>query len=81
MMKKTIELFSNEISNYRDQLNYKDSFLNKFGDKIDMSDPFYFDNVYIVDSVTGETIRGAQLERDSWKQITNILLKYFHIEI
>lgn len=78
---KSIDIFSNDLSNFNDQLKYKKEFLNKFGLEIDADDPFYFDDVEIIDGVTGETIRGAELEKDTWKQITNILLKYFHIEI
>lgn len=78
---RSIDIFSNDLSNYSDQLKYKKEFLNKFGVEIDADDPFYFDDAEIIDGVTGETIRGAELEKDTWKQITNILLTYFHIEV
>lgn len=78
---RSIDIFSNDLSNYNDQLKYKKEFLNKFGAEIDADDPFYFDDTEIINGVTGETIRGAELEKDTWKQITNILLTYFHIEV
>lgn len=80
-MKEVINIFSDEISNYNDQLKYKQKFLEKFGDKIDADNPFYFDDVDIVDGTTGETIRGAELDRDSWNRITQVLIKYFHLDL
>ncbi len=80
-MKDVINIFSDEISNYNDQLKYKQKFLEKFGDKIDADNPFYFDDVDIVDGTTGETIRGAELDRDSWNRITQVLIKYFHLDL
>lgn len=80
-MKIVMNIFSDEISKYEDQLDYKEKFLEKFGDKIDADDPFYFDDADIVDSTTGETIRGAKLTIDSWNRITNILIKYFHLDL
>lgn len=81
MKRKVINIYSDDISKYEDQLNYKDSFLKKYGDQIDADDPFYFDDADIVDGVTSETIRGAELERDSWNQITKVLVKYFHLDM
>ena len=81
MKRKVIDIYSDDMSKFDDQLNYKDSFLKKYGDKIDANDPFYFDGVDIVDGTTNETIRGANLERDSWNQITKVLIKYFHLDI
>lgn len=81
MKRKVIDIYSDDMSKFCDQLNYKDSFLKKYGDKIDANDPFYFDGADIVDGVTGETIRGAKLDRDSWNQITKVLIKYFHLDI
>lgn len=80
-MEIVMNIFSDEISKYEDQLDYKEKFLEKFGDKIDADDPFYFDDTDIVDSTTGETIRGAKLTIDSWSRITNILIKYFHLDL
>ena len=80
-MEAVMNIFSDEISTYEDQLRYKEKFLNKFGDKIDADDPFYFDNADIVDGTTGETIRGAKIERDSWNRITQVLVKYFHLDL
>ena len=80
MRSKTIDIYSEESSTFTDQLNYKASFLKKFGDKIDSNDPFYFDGVDIVDEY-GKTIKGAKLERDTWKQITDVLFKYFHLDL
>lgn len=80
-MEIVMNIFSDEISKYEDQLDYKEKFLEKFGDKIDADDPFYFDDTDIVDSTTGETIRGARLTIDSWNRITNILIKYFHLDL
>lgn len=80
-MEIVMNIFSDEISKYEDQLDYKEKFLEKFGDKIDADDPFYFDDTDIVDSTTGETIRGAKLTIDSWNRITNILIKYFHLDL
>lgn len=80
-MKAVMNIFSDEISNYEDQLDYKEKFLQKFGDKIDADDPFYFDDADICDGTTGETIRGAKLTIDSWNRITNTLIKYFHLDL
>lgn len=80
MKQVKIDIFSDELSTIKDQLSYKEAFLKKFGDKIDANDPFYFDNVDIVDEY-GETIKGVKLERNSWKQITNVLIKYFHLDL
>ena len=80
-MESVMNIYSDEISNYTDQLKYKKKFLEKFGDKIDASDPFYFDGIDIIDGTTGELIKGAKLERDSWSRTTNILIKYFHLDL
>lgn len=80
-MKAVMNIFSDEISNYEDQLEYKKKFLQKFGSKIDADDPFYFDDIDICDGVTSETIRGAKLTVDSWNRITNTLIKYFHLDL
>lgn len=80
-MKVVLNIFSDEISNYENQLEYKEKFLQKFGDKIDADDPFYFDDDTICDGVTGETIKGAKLTVDSWNRITNVLIKYFHLDL
>ena len=80
-MKTVMNIFSDEISNYEDQLDYKEKFLQKFGDKIDADDPFYFDDADICDGTTSETIRGAKLTIDSWNRITNVLIKYFHLDL
>lgn len=80
-MEAVMNIFSDEISTYEDQLRYKEKFLEKFGDDIDADDPFYFDDIDIVDGTTSETIRGAKLERDSWNRITQVLIKYFHLDL
>lgn len=80
-MKAVMNIFSDEISNYEDQLRYKEKFLEKFGDNIDADDPFYFDGADICDGTTSETIREAKLERDSWNRITQVLIKYFHLDL
>lgn len=80
-MKAVMNIFSDEISNYEDQLRYKEKFLEKFGDNIDADDPFYFDGADICDGTTSETIRGVKLERDSWNRITQVLIKYFHLDL
>ena len=79
---RNFDLFSSETSVRGKQLDYKDAFLKKFGDQIDSAtdDPFYFDGEELVDE-NGETIRGAKLEEDSWKRLTETLLKHFHIEL
>lgn len=81
MKRNVIDIYSDDVSTFNDQLNYKVAFLKKFGDKIDDNDPFYFDGADIVDGVTSETIRGAKLDRDSWNQITKVLIKYFHLDM
>ena len=81
MIKKDVNIFSDEISKYSDQLSYKKKFLEKFGDEIDADDPFYFDGSNIIDGTTGETIRGVQLSVDTWSRITNVLIKYFHLDL
>lgn len=78
---RELNIFSDSISVCNEQLAYKKAFLKKFGNKIDADDPFYFDDVDIVDGVTGETIRGAQLDIDTWNSITRVLIKYFHIDL
>lgn len=80
-MAEVINIFSDEISNYEDQLKYKKKFQEKFSDKIDADDPFYFDDADICDGTTGETIRGAKLTIDSWNRITQVLIKYFHLDL
>lgn len=80
MKRNVINIYSDDISKFEDQLNYKDSFLKKYGDKIDANDPFYFDGADIIDEY-GETIKGAKLERDTWNQITKVLIKYFHLDM
>lgn len=74
-------IYSDEVSKVAEQLIYKDAFLKKFKDNIDANDPFYFDDNEIVDGTTGETIRGAQLEQDTWNKITQVLTNYFHLEV
>lgn len=81
MKRNVIDIYSDDVSTFNDQLNYKAAFLKKFGDKIDDNDPFYFDGADIIDGVTSETIRGAKLDRDSWNQITKVLIKYFHLDM
>ena len=77
---KKIDIYSDEVSNYNDQLLYKNSFLEKYGDKIPSDDPFYFDDVEAVDE-NGETIRGISLNTSTWAEITKVLIRYFHIEL
>ena len=81
MKRKVIDIYSDDMSKFEDQLNYKDSFLKKYGDKIDANDPFYFDGLNIIDGTTGETIRGVQLSVDTWNRVTNVLIKYFHLDL
>ena len=77
---KKIDIYSDEVSNYNDQLVYKDAFLKKYGDKIPSNDPFYFDDVEAVDE-NGETIRGISLNTSTWAEITKVLIRYFHIDL
>lgn len=74
-----IDIYSDKMSDYKDQIAYKDAFLKKFGDKIPSNDPFYFDDVDIIDE-NGETIRGISFGTDTWETITKRLIKYFHLD-
>lgn len=80
MRKRNINIFSDELSTYSDQLNYKKAFLLKFGDKISSvtKDPFYFDDCDAIDE-NGERIPDIRLTSDTWNQITKKLINYFHI--
>lgn len=85
MRKRNIDIFSDEVSVWEDQISYQDAFLARFGDKIDYkgkSFPFYFDDCDAVDATinANPTIRGICLGRDTWAQITKKLLKYFHVD-
>ena len=73
-------LFSNELSTYRKQLEYTEAFTKKYGDQIDGQNFFCIDDNTFYDSYTGENLEGISLGKSTWKQITNKLKEYYHIE-
>lgn len=76
-----MNIYSEELSTIKDQSEYEKSFIKKFGSKIDSDKPFYFNDSDIVDGTTGEVIKEAKLERDSWNHITKVLFTYFHLNL
>lgn len=75
-----IDIFSRDLSSVEDFDSYKKAFLKKYGDQIDSREPFqlYLD-ISVVDEY-GDHIKGIRIDKDSWKTITETLLKYYHID-
>ena len=69
-------LFCSSKLRYSEQLRYKKIFKQVFKDA-----PFYFDNVYLVDDRTQETIKGVELGRNTYKEFTLCILDHFNISI
>ena len=69
-------LFCSSKLRYDEQLRYKKIFKQVF--KVA---PFYFDNVYLVDDRTQETIQGVRLNYNTYKEFTLCILDHFNISI
>lgn len=70
------QLYSKNKLYYSDQLEYENLFKRVF--KVA---PFYFDNVFLVDKNTQETIEGPTLNTSSYSDFTDCLIHYFNIPI
>lgn len=79
---KEINIWADTILSYEDQLSYKKSFMEKFGDQM-KNHSFYFDNAYLVDDtyISQPTIRGALLNENTCREFTNILIDYYNLQL
>ena len=78
MKHNIIDIWSTEVSRFDDQLVYKKAVLAKLPLE---EDAFYFDDMELVDGLTDKTIRGVELERSTWKEITNKIVEHFNIPL
>ncbi len=69
-------LFCSSKLRFDEQMRYEKIFKQVF--KVA---PFYFDDVDLVDNRTQETIRGVELNRNTYKEFTLCILDHFNISI